>query len=321
MILGIDEVGRGAWAGPLVVGAVVLGCDIDGLTDSKALSKKRREQLYDQIIAGAAGAATGWVSAREIDDIGLAAALRLASRRAVREIQKQHTSFHEIIIDGTVNFLHETPLGEFAATMKKADLLVPAVSAASIVAKVQRDRYMAAQADVYRDHKFSAHVGYGTAAHRAAIARHGVTPLHRLSIAPLRRYADSSAVAPTDEPAQKPPRPTTRTIGDASESAAAAELLRRGHEIVERNWRTKQCEIDIISKKAGAYYFCEVKHRRSDQSGDGLAAITPKKLQQMRRAAALYTHFNNLEDCDLHLLAIATAGETPVVGEVVVVGG
>ena len=86
MILGIDEVGRGCWAGPLVVGAAVLnGAKIDGLTDSKALTKKQREKLNADIISSSAAVGLGWVSAREVDEIGLSAALKLATRRAVEE--------------------------------------------------------------------------------------------------------------------------------------------------------------------------------------------------------------------------------------------
>src|SRR6478609_3044895 len=99
MILGIDEVGRGPWAGPLVVGAVVLGGQpIDGLTDSKKLTKKRREQLDVIIRDQAAGYGLGWVHANEIDELGLSECLKLATRRAVEQIT---SPYHEIIIDGT----------------------------------------------------------------------------------------------------------------------------------------------------------------------------------------------------------------------------
>jgi ribonuclease HII len=186
MILGIDEVGRGPWAGPLVVGAVVLGSvDIDGLTDSKKLSKKRREELDIIIRRDAGGYGLGWVDASEIDHIGLSAALVLATKRAVEQIK---VSYHEIIIDGTVNFLKDTSKAQYVTTLKKADLLVPSVSAASIIAKVARDNYMMQQEQIYPEYQFGSHVGYGTAAHRAAIDAYGVTPLHRLSFAPLAKY-------------------------------------------------------------------------------------------------------------------------------------
>lgn len=317
MILGIDEVGRGCWAGPLVVGAVVLGgVDIDGLTDSKALTKKRREVLYDVIHERAAGVGLGWVSAAEIDEIGLSEGLRIATKRAVRAVD---ASFHEIILDGTVNFLRETPLEHHVTLMKKADLLVPSVSAASIVAKVARDRYMADLGSEYAGYGFQAHVGYGTAAHRAAIERLGVCVEHRLSFAPLQKYATSprhSELGPQSEPLASA-APATRTIGDLSEDAAAEELVRRGHTIIARNWKTKYCEIDIVSRKGDVYYFTEVKHRKNDKSGDGLAAITTKKLNQMKFAAKFYAHTQKLADTNMRLLAIATTGVEPEVTAVV----
>ena len=139
-ILGIDEVGRGPWAGPLVVGACVLGdAKIEGLTDSKKLSAKKREALAGEI-SEKCEYGLGWVYADELDKIGLSAALRKACREAVKQIQ---APYHEIIIDGTVNFLSDTPLCSYVQVLKKADLLVPEVSAASIIAKVARDRYMA----------------------------------------------------------------------------------------------------------------------------------------------------------------------------------
>jgi ribonuclease HII len=186
MILGIDEVGRGPWAGPLVIGAVVLGDGaIDGLTDSKKLTKKRREELDVIIRDAASGFGLGWVHAYEIDEIGLSAALVLATRRAVEQVT---VPYHEIIIDGTINFLKDTSKARYVTTLTKADLLIPSVSAASIIAKVARDNYMIEQAAVYPEYKFESHVGYGTAAHREAIEKFGVTPLHRLSFAPLVKY-------------------------------------------------------------------------------------------------------------------------------------
>ncbi len=192
MIVGIDEVGRGPWAGPLVVGAVVLGdTDIEGLTDSKKLSAKRRKQLAKEIYDNAAAVGLGWVHAHELDEIGMKASLVEATKRAVTQIT---VPYHEIIIDGTVNFLEDTNKGLYVTTMKKADLLVASVSAASIVAKVARDAYMAEQAAVYPKYGFESHVGYGTAKHIAAIDKFGVTPLHRLSFAPLRKYQQQTAV-------------------------------------------------------------------------------------------------------------------------------
>ena len=320
MILGIDEAGRGPWAGPLVVGAVVLGCEIEGLNDSKKLTKKTRERLEVEILDRAKATATGWVSANELDAIGMSEALKLATRRAVEQIT---ASYHEIIIDGTVNFLKDTNKGKYVTTLPKADALIPSVSAASIIAKVARDRYMATLDDQHPGYNFAKHAGYGVVAHRAAIEQIGVCPEHRLSFAPLvkyqslfpdRQFKGDSASVPVSGGAKNT---TTRTIGDASETVAANELVRRGHIILERNWKTKYCEIDIVSEKAGTIYFTEVKHRKNDNGGDGFAAITPKKINQIRFAARLYAHLQHAKSFDMRLLAVATTGATPYVTEVV----
>jgi ribonuclease HII len=297
MILGIDEVGRGPWAGPLVVGAVVLGdALIEGLTDSKKLTKKKRDALDVLIRRDAAGFGLGWVSADEIDEIGLGAALRLATIRAVEQVK---TPYHEIIIDGTINFLKETSKGQYVTTLPKADLLIQSVSAASIIAKVARDNYMALQDDIYPGYGFTSHVGYGTVAHRTAIETLGVTPLHRLSFAPLVKYKDVSI--------------TTKDIGDAAEESVADYLRSQGHKVLERNWRTKFCEIDIVSKKDDVLYFSEVKYRKSSIQGGGLAAITAKKQQQMKFAAEYYAVSKRLKDVPMKLVAIAMSGVSPKV--------
>ena len=101
---------------------------------------------------------------------------------------------------------------------------------------------------------------------------------------------------------------TTRDIGNASEQLAVKWLESEGHRILERNWRTKYCEVDIISQKNDELYFIEVKHRRNSQSGDGLAAITRQKETQMRRAAQLYLVRESLQ-APVHLMVIATSGE------------
>jgi len=299
--LGIDEVGRGPWAGPLVVGAVVLGgAHIEGLTDSKKLSKKKRDALDVQIRAQASGFGLGWVHADELDEVGLAEALRIATIRAVEQVKAKYT---EIIIDGTINFLKETAKGQYVTTLPKADLLIPSVSAASIIAKVARDNYMALQDAVYPGYGFTSHVGYGTLAHRQAIEKIGVTPLHRLSFAPLAKYKPGITLT----------MKTTKQIGDEAESEAAKYLLTQGHDILQRNWKTKFCEIDIISIKDQTFYFTEVKYRKQAAQGSGLDAITKKKQQQMSFAAELYVSKHGLKDVGMCLAAISVSGTPPTI--------
>lgn len=285
MIVGIDEVGRGAWAGPLVVGAVLLGgVTIDGLTDSKKLTKKQRTRLDIEIRQKAVGIGIGWVSAKDIDRIGLSQALKLASRRALACIRHE---YREIIIDGTIALIDDPRV----TLMKKADLLVPSVSAASIVAKVARDNYMRHLDTVFPGYRFTGHVGYGTAVHRQAIADLGVTPLHRLSFAPLQQYGYETPVEASVKTAQV----TTKQRGDAAEDVVVNYLTDQGHTIVARNWRTKLCEIDIVSQCGDDMYFTEVKYRKNDRQGGGIAAITPKKLRQMTFATELFVAKHNVQ--------------------------
>lgn len=303
MILGIDEVGRGPWAGPLVVGAVVLGdTAIDGLTDSKKLTAKRREVLAKQIHEHAAAVGLGWVHADELDAIGLGPALRLATIRAVKEIS---VPYHQIILDGTINFLKETAKGPYVTTMPKADLLIPAVSAASIVAKVARDAYMAQQDMQYPAYGFARHAGYGTAAHRLAIQTHGVTPLHRLSFAPLKKYQPAIATL-SDMPSTK----TAKAIGNDAETVVADWLETNGHHIIERQWKRPSCEIDLISQNGDVRYVVEVKHRRTAIQGGGSAAITASRLRQLQKAAAVYQQASGWTG-PLRLSVATTTGNVP----------
>lgn len=178
--IGMDEVGRGCWAGPMVAGAVVLHEPIPGLKDSKKLSKAQRERLAAVIQIEAAAIGLGWVQPAEIDEIGLSAAVRLAMERALTEID---ITYEELIIDGSINFFPENPL---AKAVIKADDSVPAVSAASIVAKVARDKYMVKLGGEYQKYQFDKHVGYGTALHIELLKKFGVSDVHRKSYKPVR---------------------------------------------------------------------------------------------------------------------------------------
>lgn len=180
MLAGIDEAGRGAWAGPLYVGAVILGeVNIPGLADSKKLSRGRRIGLFEQIMRRAYKVGIGRVSAQEIDQLGLTPATRLAMERALAPLSQPIG----LIIDGSYNFLPDWP-GSRAVT--DADAFEPSVMAASIVAKVERDNYMNRLASTYPNYGFEQHVGYGTAAHRRALRQLGLTAEHRRTYKPIR---------------------------------------------------------------------------------------------------------------------------------------
>jgi ribonuclease HII len=184
MIVGIDEVGRGCLAGPLVAGAVVLEKPLRGLRDSKKLSRLQRETLDLKIRAKALAIGIGWVPPRELDVVGLTQAVRLAMERAIAAVT---VPYERIIIDGNYNFLAGFPQSE---TLVRADDVVPAVSAASIVAKVARDHFMYEAAAQYPGYGFDSHVGYGTVGHITALQNLGICELHRRSFRPVQQYMD-----------------------------------------------------------------------------------------------------------------------------------
>ena len=286
-ILGIDEVGRGPLAGPLVVGAVILPEDerewYAELKDSKKLSPKKRERL-NGLICAEATVGLGWVTNVELDDVGISEALRLATRRAVRVVQKQRTPFSQIIIDGKINFLENTALAKYVSTVVRADDLIREVSAASIVAKVARDKYMVAIAKKYPNYGFDKHMGYGTVKHRQAIKENGICPEHRLSFEPCKSmigFTKKSNVVKN-----------TTSIGGKGESAVCEYLERNGHFIAERNYKTRFCEIDIVSLKDDKIYFTEVKYRKNAYHGGGFAAITREKQKQMEFAVEVFLKYH-----------------------------
>ena len=186
MVIGIDEVGRGCWAGPVVAAAVELTEEhpLSRLTDSKKLSAKARTELTVQIQESAVQYGIAWVWPREINKIGLTESVRLAMQRAIDELTLDGQA---VIIDGNYNFL---PHIKNTSTLVKADAIIPAVSAASIIAKVARDHYMQEIGRKYPDYGFEKHVGYGTAQHITALKQYGVIKtLHRLTYKPIVKFA------------------------------------------------------------------------------------------------------------------------------------
>ena len=295
--------GRGPYAGPLVIGACILGDWqnsentewIEKLTDSKKLSAKRREELYVLIKEKALATAAGWVSSAEIDEVGLSEALRLATRRAVEQIQKTKVPFSEIIIDGTMNFLAGTKLEKYVSTLKKGDFLVKEISAASILAKVERDKYMTELDAVYPEYGFGKHVGYGTAAHQKAMEEFGLTPEHRRSFRPVREIAENKT--------------TTKQLGDQGEQVVVDYLEASSHEIVARNYKTKLFEVDIISRRSRVLYFTEEKYRGGSDFGAGLDFIDQKKQQKMRLAVEGFMTANPEYADFIPTLAVAAVGK------------
>lgn len=184
MQIGIDEVGRGCWAGPLLVVAARTVADLPaGLADSKVLSKKKREELFI-VLPETCEFGEGWVEPAEIDKLGLTGAMRLAVKRALEALGAGVDE--EIIMDGLINYCH--PEFTRVQCIARADSSQPIVSAASIYAKVLRDKKMAELAVEHPKYGFDKHVGYGTKVHLEALEQFGITPLHRLSYKPLQQF-------------------------------------------------------------------------------------------------------------------------------------
>ena len=180
LVAGVDEAGRGPLAGPVVAAAVILDelQPIDGLADSKTLTAARREALFDEIRAKALCCSVAEATVEEIDTLNILQATMLAMRRAVAGLRLKPV---RVLVDGN----RLPPLDVPAEAIVKGDALVQAISAASILAKVTRDRWCAQLHQVYPHYGFASHKGYGTAEHMAALQAHGACPEHRRSFAPV----------------------------------------------------------------------------------------------------------------------------------------
>lgn len=177
VVCGVDEVGRGAWAGPVTVAAVVPPPQhLRGVRDSKILRPDEREVAAAAVRDWAVAWAVGHASATECDELGMTAALRLAGHRALAQLEAAGVRPDRVILDGTHDYLR---LGDRVVTRVRADATSLAVAAASVVAKVARDRLMAGEAEHFPAYGFERNRGYPTLRHRAALAAWGPTTIHR----------------------------------------------------------------------------------------------------------------------------------------------
>jgi len=177
-IAGFDEVGKGALAGPLTIGLAVVGDDeaLDGLRDSKRMSAKKREAMFEPIQNWVVDWAIGQASNVECDELGMEAAQRLATTRAWDGLPTfRQDMIAEVLVDGPWDFFGG------ATCVVGGDDKVQAISAASVLAKVTRDRLMVDYAEVYPEYGFERHKGYGSPQHLAAIDAHGACSIHRIS--------------------------------------------------------------------------------------------------------------------------------------------
>jgi ribonuclease HII len=199
VIVGVDEVGRGAWAGPLAVGAAILPRDrrVNGVRDSKVLTERDRERLFDRIAGWCEKWAVGVASQRECDELGMADAQRLAARRAIDGLGVRPDA---AVVDGLWDFV--TPHVAHVVRRVKADRDCLSVAAASILAKVVRDREMRVLSDHYPNWSFDTNKGYPCPVHKAALQGYGPSPIHRRTWIFMDHYVPWSGVRRVIRPEQ-----------------------------------------------------------------------------------------------------------------------
>ncbi len=195
-VIGIDEVGRGSWAGPLTVGAALLPQDrrIYMIRDSKMLSEPERERMFDRL-ADWCQWSVGHASCEEIDRLGMSEALRLAAGRALSSLPTPDC----LLVDGNHNFTDE----ETVETVVKGDQKSLSIATASILAKVTRDRIMRAKAETYPVYDFGRNKGYPSETHKSALRRHGPSPIHRVSWS-FMRTMDLTGLQSPDHQLEQP---------------------------------------------------------------------------------------------------------------------
>ena len=182
-VAGIDEAGRGPLAGPVVAASVILSnvFPVSGVQDSKKISPKKREKLFDEIHRHAIAVGVGIVEPAEIDRINILQASLLAMAKSVQNLDSEPDF---LMIDGTFPISFDLP----QKAIPKGDSLSISIGAASIVAKVTRDRIMEKYAEEYPEFDFAKHKGYPTKAHKDAIRKHGISPIHRLTFKGVKEY-------------------------------------------------------------------------------------------------------------------------------------
>lgn len=276
LVAGIDEVGRGPLAGPVVAAAVILPkeCKIEGVNDSKKLSAKKREELYDVILEKALSYGIGIVSNERIDEINILQATYEAMREALSQLSPKADY---ILADAVTIPRVSTP----QRGIIKGDAKSMSIGAASIVAKVYRDRLMEAFDEVYPGYGFGANKGYGSAEHIEGIKKLGITPIHRKTF--VKNFLPQDGDTTTDK-------------GNRGEALAAKQMEKMGYEILERNFHALKGEIDIIAKKDNYIVFTEVKYRKNEAMGSPAEAVNQWKQQHIIRAAKAYMAQNCLEE-------------------------
>ena len=266
-VAGLDEVGRGCLAGPVTAGAVILPqtppSSLNAVVrDSKQLTARQRENAYELITESALAHSTGWTSPAEIDRIGIVPSTRLAMRRALTRLSPRADC---LLIDAVSLRAINLP----QKSIIRGDSKSLSIAAASIIAKVERDRLMETLSETHPDYGFESHKGYGTQRHLDAIRRLGPCSVHRMSFRPLSQV-----------PARIPEL-TSSEVGRTAESFAASALEDRGMTVIGRNFSTRFGEVDLIAKAGETLVFVEVRARRSRAFVTPAETVTGNKARRL----------------------------------------
>jgi ribonuclease HII len=294
VVAGLDEVGRGAWAGPVVACAAVLPLglptleeDLVGIRDSKRLTPARRSQFHERISKLAVSLGLGVVSSSRLDELGVVAATKLAMKRALDGLA---VSPDYLLVDGFPLAYRGLP----HVGLPGGDDLCMSISAASIVAKVERDRMMVILDGVYPGFDFGQHKGYGTPRHREALERLGPCPVHRLSYAPMKYTFEGQGVNPGQTGASN----RRAQLGRRGERMAAKHLEEQGYVICQTNYRCEVGEMDIVALDGECLAFVEVRTRKSRKYGSPEESITAAKRQKLIEVAQTYLQEHESEPLD-----------------------
>ncbi|MEA1882618.1 MAG: ribonuclease HII [Candidatus Marinimicrobia bacterium] len=297
IIAGVDEAGRGPLAGPVVAAAVILpeNHNIEGLADSKKLSPKKREMLFEAIIS-VAEVGIGNVSHKTIDRINILQSTFKAMRKALGSLKKTP---NKAMIDG-YKLPDQVIKNEGVID---GDCKVESISAASIVAKVTRDRIMKSVDPIFPEFGFAQHKGYGTKQHMEALIEYKATPIHRKTFQPVK----------ANLPGMRWLKTSIR-IGKLGEQLAALQYLKNGYQVIEMNRTCSHYgELDIIAEKNDELVFIEVKTATKDQMGGPALKVDQTKLQKLESAIKYYLSELD-EEKDVRLdVATVMLDKTPII--------
>ena len=266
LIAGVDEVGRGPLAGPVVAAAVIIpsGVELAGVDDSKRMKEKAREEAFPEIHRNATAMAIGVVSHYYIDEHNILNASLEAMKQAVSDL---HPQPEILLVDG----IHKVPIPITQWCIKKGDQRSRSISAASVVAKVYRDRIMRCYHQAYPFYGFHTNKGYGTRMHLEALQAYGHCPYHRRT---FKGVCDLTR--------------DRLELGKRGEELAYGAVKRLGYKGIVRNYRCPLGEVDLIAKDGDTLVFMEIKTRRGRDLGYAKEAVNAKKKRQLSKVALFY---------------------------------